>query len=58
MGEPGPRLVELLFETHARLRAVAREHGVRSDEYQAALDELHQLREARHEERIIKAPLS
>src|SRR5579884_491053 len=56
MAEAEPRLIDLLFEAHARLRAAARDHGVHSDEYQAALDELRQLRQVRHEERIVNQP--
>ncbi len=49
--EPEPRLVDLLFEAHARAVAARRAHGPRSEEYAAAMDEVAQLRRMHEEER-------
>lgn len=49
-----PRLIDLIFDAHARLRAAGREHGVRSAGYAAVLDELGRLRQLREEERAVR----
>ena len=48
-----PRLIDLMFEANARLRAAAREHGVGSDADAAELDELRALSELWQEERTV-----
>jgi hypothetical protein len=48
------RLVDLLFEAHARAVALRREHGPRSEEYRAALEEVAELRRLVEEERIVR----
>lgn len=46
-----PRLVDLLFDAHARAVAARKAHGPRSEEYRAALEEVAELRRLHEEER-------
>ena len=54
MAGPEPRLVDLLFAAHARAVAARREHGPRSEEYRAALEEVAELRRLHEEERLCR----
>lgn len=52
--ERGRRLIDEIFETHARLRAALRDQGPRSEEFLELVDRLRDLRMAMDEQDTLR----